>query len=352
MPGQRHDRSVGGGTVAGTGGALPQATNGASGGLAHAPGELELVTIGRIGVDLYPMQIGVPLAEVTGFAKFLGGTTTNVAVAAARLGRRAAVVTKVGDDGFGEFCLQALRRFGVDTRWVGRHPTLRTPITFCEVHPPDRFPILFYRAPTAPDLTIQSTELPIDEIVRVPIVWTSGTALCEEPSRTTVFHVVEERARRAMVIHDLDYRPQFWRDAAEARRWGRALLQYATVAVGNREEVEVVTGTQDPESAAAALLDLGLDLAVVKMGEKGVFARNRETSVHVAPAPVEVLNGLGAGDGFGGALCHGLLAGWELSDVVTFANAAGAIVASRLACADAMPTVSEITELLERASRA
>lgn len=312
---------------------------------------LELVTIGRIGVDLYPQQIGVALADVTSFAKFLGGTTTNVAVAAARLGHRSAVVTKVGDDGFGVFARRALERFGVDTRWVGTHPTLRTPITFCEVHPPDYFPILFYRDPLAPDLTIRTTELPVSEILEVPIVWTSGTALCAEPSRSTVLGIVEGRGRRGLVVHDLDYRPQFWRDAAEAGEWGRAVLAHATVAVGNQDEVEIVTGTRDPEAAAAALLDLGPEIAIVKMGENGVFAKTPSATAHVGPAPVEVLNGIGAGDGFGGALCHALLCGWGLEPSLAFANAAGAIVASRLACADAMPTIEEIEDLLERSGR-
>lgn len=313
----------------------------------HDAPALELVTIGRIGVDLYPEQIGVSLAEVKTFAKFLGGGPTNVAVAAARLGRRAAVVTKVGDDGFGEYARAALERFGVDTRWVLTHPTLRTPITFCEIHPPDHFPLLFYREPIAPDLTIRTEELPIDEIVRVPLMWTSGTALCTEPSRSTVLELLEVRGRRGVVVHDLDYRPQFWQDAAEAGALGREALRYAHVAVGNLDEVEVVAGTRDPRRAAGELLALGVELAVVKMGPAGVYAQSAAETVEIGPVPVKVLNGLGAGDGFGGALCHCLLSGLDLARSLAFANAAGAIVASRLACADAMPTLAEISELME-----
>lgn len=103
----------------------------------------EVITAGRVSVDLYPEQIGVPLAEVRTFAKSLGGSATNVAVATARLGRRSAVVTKVGDDGFGLYVRQALEGFGVDTRWVGTDPVLRTPLAFCELYPPDHFPLLF-----------------------------------------------------------------------------------------------------------------------------------------------------------------------------------------------------------------
>src|SRR5438046_9244363 len=115
---------------------------------------LEVLTMGRVSVDLYPEQIGVPLAKVRTFAKSLGGSPTNVAVAAARLGHRTAVVTKVGDDGFGTYVREALAGFGVDTRYVGTDPVLRTPIVFCELFPPDRFPLLFYRPPNAPALNI------------------------------------------------------------------------------------------------------------------------------------------------------------------------------------------------------
>src|SRR5262245_11353933 len=108
-------------------------------------GPFDLITMGRVGVDLYPQQTGVPLKDVQTFAKSLGGSSTNVAVAAARLGVRAATITKVGDDPFGPYVRESLERFGVDPRWVGTHPTLRTPVVFCEVFPPDDFPLLFYR---------------------------------------------------------------------------------------------------------------------------------------------------------------------------------------------------------------
>src|ERR671919_325597 len=129
--------------------------------------------MGRVSVDLYPEQVGVSLAEVTTFAKSLGGSATNVAVAAARLGHPSAVITKVGDDGFGPYVRKALEGFGVDARWVGTHPTLRTPVVFCEIHPPDDFPLLFYREPTAPALMIEPHELDLDAIAAAPLMWTT-----------------------------------------------------------------------------------------------------------------------------------------------------------------------------------
>src|ERR671931_2260634 len=149
--------------------------------------------MGRVGVDLYPEQIGVSLAEVRTFAKSLGGSATNVAVAAARLGARSAVITKVGDDPFGPYVRDALRGFGVDPRWVGTHPTLRTPIVFCEIFPPDDFPLLFYREPTAPDMTIAVDELDLDTIRAARVFWTTGTGLSAEPSRTATLTALEAR---------------------------------------------------------------------------------------------------------------------------------------------------------------
>lgn len=305
----------------------------------------DLLTMGRISVDLYPQQSGVGLEDVTSFAKSLGGSPTNVAVAAARLGNRSAVLTKVGDDAFGRYARRALEGFGVDARFVGTDPALRTPLAFCEIHPPDHFPLLFYREPSAPDLQLDEGELPLEAIRGARILWTTGTGLSAEPSRAATLAAL--RARRAadpeaLIVHDLDHRPMFWADPREAGEQAREALSYASVAVGNREEVEVAVGTSDPDAAATALLDLGVRIAVVKRGPAGVLVATRDGRWDIPPVPVEVVNGLGAGDAFGGALCHGLLAGWPPERCVALANAAGSFVAGRLACADAMPTLADL----------
>jgi 5-dehydro-2-deoxygluconokinase len=302
----------------------------------------EVLTMGRIGVDLYPEQSGVHLEDVRTFRKMLGGSATNVAVAAARLGRRAAVITKVGDDPFGRYARRALELFGVDASRVGTHPTLRTPLAFCEIFPPDNFPLLFYREPKAPDLELEADDVDLAEIAAVPLFWTTGTGLSQEPSRSTTLAALEARPAGAITVHDLDYRPMFWTSRADARAWGLRALEHATVAVGNLAEAAVLVGDLPPQETARALLELGLELAVVKLGPEGVLGATREEEVVLPPVPVEVVNGLGAGDAFGGALCHGLLSGWPLRRALAFANAAGAIVAGRLGCADAMPTLEEV----------
>jgi 5-dehydro-2-deoxygluconokinase len=309
-------------------------------------GPFDVVTMGRIGVDVYPLQVGVGLEDVTTFGKFLGGSPTNVAVAAARHGRRVAVISRTGEDPFGRFIHRALGELGVDDRYVTAVPGLPTPVTFCEVFPPDHFPLYFYRLPTAPDLLIEPDELDLDAIAEAPVFWATVTGLSQEPSRAAHFAAWAARERRQFTVLDLDYRPMFWSSPDEAAAQVRRALPLVDVAVGNVDECEIAVGERDPLRAAQALLQAGVDLAVVKQGPKGVLARSHTETVEVPPAPVEVLNGLGAGDGFGGALCHGLLAGWPLERVLRFANAAGAIVASRLECSTAMPTTIEVEEFL------
>ncbi|MFI1968268.1 5-dehydro-2-deoxygluconokinase [Streptomyces cinnamoneus] len=326
-------------------------------------GPYDLIAMGRLGVDLYPLQTGVSLAQVETFGKFLGGSAANVAVAAARLGRRTALISRTGDDPFGRYLHDALRDFGVDDRWVTPVAAYPTPVTFCEIHPPDDFPLYFYRRPKAPDLEIHPHELDLDAVRAARILWTTGTGLSEEPSRTATLEALASRAGSGTTVVDLDWRPVFWGGeggasgaggrsgpaaVAAARPHYAAALAHATVAVGNADECEVATGEREPHAAARALLAAGVELAVVKQGPEGVLAVHRDgTTVSVPPVEVDVVNGLGAGDAFGGALCHGLLAGWDLERTVRYAGAAGALVASRLACSSAMPTRDEVERLLE-----
>ncbi len=306
----------------------------------------DVITMGRVGVDIYPLQVGVGLEDVETFGKYLGGSPANVAVAAARYGRTVAVITRTGADPFGRFVHKALAGYDVDDRFVTDVPGLPTPVTFCEIFPPDHFPIYFYRLPTAPDLEIHASELDLGAIRSAKVFWATVTGLCREPSRSATLAALAARSRREITVLDLDYRPAFWASPEDARRCTAEALEHVTVAVGNLEECEVAVGEREPAAAARALLDRGVALAIVKQGPKGVLAARPSEAVQVPPIPVEVVNGLGAGDAFGGALCHGLLAGWETERLLTFANAAGAIVASRLACSAAMPTAAEVEALL------
>jgi 5-dehydro-2-deoxygluconokinase len=307
---------------------------------------LDVLTVGRVSVDLYADQPDAGFTDPQRFVKSVGGSPTNVAVAAARLGHHAAVLTKVGADPFGDYVRRKLEELGVDIRFVGRDPELRTPLAFAALTPPDDPELLFYRVPVAPDLMITLDDVDLDVVREVPVFWVTGSALSLEPSTSTVTALLRERSRRRHTVLDLDYRPMFWDSEARARELIGAAAALATVAVGNRMECEIAVGSAEPEEAAGRLLDRGVELAIVKMGRDGVLVATPATTAVVAPRPVEVVCGLGAGDAFGGAVVHGLLSGWDPVRLVEYANAAGAIVASRLMCADAMPDDAEINALV------
>ncbi|MGN6502802.1 MAG: 5-dehydro-2-deoxygluconokinase [Pseudolysinimonas sp.] len=303
---------------------------------------MDLLSMGRSLVDLYPRQDG-PLEHVTEFEPAVGGSPTNVAIAAARLGRSSAVISRVGDDGFGRLVRAELDRIGVDTAQVRAVPGLRTAVAICEISPPDN-PLTIYRPDPPADLAIHPDELDLDAIADAGILWMSLSGLAGEPSRSAHLRAAEQRAGRPLVL-DLDYRPAFWCDESDAAAAAAAILPRATVLIGNLEECRIALGAHDADAATAAMLAAGAELAIVKLGEQGVLARTADDEVRVAPIPVVLANGLGSGDAFGGALCHGLLSGWPLDRVLGFANAAGALVASRRGCSAAMPDAEDVSAL-------
>lgn len=316
---------------------------------------LDLLTVGRISVDLYGREPGAGLADEQTFAKAVGGSATNVAVAAARLGHRAAVATKVGDDALGRYAIADLERLGVDTSLIGRVTGRRTPIVVAGLADPAEPEFVFYREPDAPDLQLEPADLPTSVTSGAQVLWVTGSALSREPSASTVRAVLQARGRRDHVILDLDYRPSFWASRTDATQAIGGALDHATIAIGNREECSVALGMDAdaaPGAFADALLARGVGIAIVKQGGGGVLVATPRDSEVVAGIPVEVVCGLGAGDAFGGAFVHGLLHGWSAAEAVEFGNAAGAIVASRLLCSHAMPTVEEVRALLASAGRA
>jgi 5-dehydro-2-deoxygluconokinase len=313
---------------------------------------LDVVTIGRAGVDLYPLQNGVGLDLAETFGKYLGGSAVNVAVAAARHGLRSAIVARTGEDSFGRFVRSEIARLGVSDRFVESLAGVITPVTFCEIFPPDDFPLFFYRPAKAPDLAITTESLDLEAIRSARVFWATATGLSEEPSREAHFAAWQRRERAPLTVLDLDYRSSLWASPGDAAAVMERALTHVTVAIGNIDECEVATGASNPHRAAAALLDQGVELAIVKLGAAGALAMTRQDEVTVPAVKVTVVNGLGAGDGFGGALCFGLLNAWPLQRSLQFASAAGAIVASRRECATAMPTTHEVTELMSAGSYA
>lgn len=302
----------------------------------------DVVCLGRVSADIYPLQAGVGLAEVESFGKFLGGSAANVAVATSRLGLRTALISHTGDDPFGRFVQAELANFGVDPRYVTPVEGMQTPVTFCEVFPPDYFPLYFYQSADVPYFRVRADELDLDAISIAGVFSSTLTGLAREPSREAHHAAWRARGRVPNTVLDLDFRSRFWESQAEAAREMRRALPRVTVVLGNVEECAIATGQHNPVAAARALIETGIELAIVKQGPLGALAMTRDETVVVPGVQVETLNGLGAGDAFGGAVCLGLVQGWPLEQTLRFASTAGAIVAARLECANAMPTLAEV----------
>jgi 5-dehydro-2-deoxygluconokinase len=302
----------------------------------------EVICVGRISVDLYALEKNVGFDGPQSFTKSVGGSPTNVAVAAARLGRHAAIVTKVGSDGLGAFALNQLVKWGVDVDHVGVDPHGQTPLALTALNPAESPQVAFYRGNAAPDTTLLAADLPAEEVQTCGVFWISHGALAQGTTASAAMTWVELRGRAGHTVLDLDYRPALWPDLETSRRMSLKAIGFSTVVIGNLDECEMALGTRDPKGAATALLSAGVELAVIKLGSGGVYLATAEGRWKVDPIPVNVVSGLGAGDAFGGALVHGLLSGWAPDVIGQFANAAGALVASRLECAEAMPTLVEL----------
>lgn len=309
---------------------------------------LDLLTVGRISVDLFSEQINTSFSQPQTFQKSIGGSPTNVAVAAAKLGHKSAIVTKVGVDPLGEFVVNKLQNFGVDTSFVKVAESGLTPVVLASQDPPEDPKIIFHRQPSAPDTQLVVSDIDGQTLQAAKNFWISACALSHGTTAESIFNWLEVRGRARETIIDLDYRPSFWKSRDEARVAAQRAISHCTIAIGNIAECEVALGISDPTKAADDLLNRGISLAIVKMGGDGVLLATKDQSQVIKPLPIKLVCGLGSGDAFGGALIHGLISGWELEKIGLFANAAGAYLASELMCADAMPSLEVLEEFIEK----
>jgi 5-dehydro-2-deoxygluconokinase len=300
----------------------------------------EVVVMGRLGADIYPAQIRTPLREQRNYVRYVGGFAGNVSTGLARLQVNTAIVSKVGNDGHGEFIRDFLTHEGVQTGWLRIDHALNTPVVFCEIWPPDRFPLLFYRTPTCPDWELTTDDFDLEAVAHAPILLASGTGLARDKSRAA--HMAALKQHQHTAIFDLDYRPTFWSDAGAYQRAVQAALPLAGIVVGNEDEVRAATGVEDPRQAIASLRALGPHTVILKRGGEGAALYDGDRVAEVPPVRMEVVNGLGAGDAFLASVTHGLLRGIDLETAVRRANWAGAYVASQVPCSEAMPYLKDV----------
>ncbi|MDX2005505.1 MAG: 5-dehydro-2-deoxygluconokinase [Meiothermus sp.] len=324
------------------------------------------MTMGRSSIDLYSNDIGAGFPDIRGFGAYIGGSPLNIAVGASRLGLRAALLTAVGADKVGEYLLERLRRERVETRYIPVKTGTRSSAVLVGIQPPDKFPITFYRENAA------DIQLGIDDVAGLPLdqtkaVQLSGAALAKEPSRSAVFYLAEQaKARGLAVFMDLDFRADQWHDPRAYGLAVRAILPLVDVAIGTEEEINaamlrrpedlVIRDSQitapeihgDVEANIQVLLSRGPEALVVKRGAKGadVYLQGGEP-IRVPGFPVEVVSILGAGDAFAAGFIYGRLQGWDWYKSARMGNACGAIVVTRIGCADFTAYLDEALEFIE-----
>jgi 5-dehydro-2-deoxygluconokinase len=329
------------------------------------PKKFDLLTMGRSSIDLYAREVGAAFVDIESFAAYVGGSPTNIAVGAARLGLRTAVLTAVGEDPVGDFITTFLDREGVDTSFIPRKKGARSSAVVLGIQPPDRFPLVFYRDNAA------DTRLTIDDVLAAPIAESrylelSGTGLSREPGRTATF-LAAERARAAgtVVMLDIDFRADQWDDPRAFGVAVRSILPLIDIVIGTEEEVMATTMTDpaavqiidsqissptvigDIELSISRVLSYGINALIVKRGERGATVRRPgEEAMEVPGFPVDVHNVLGAGDAFAAGLVYGLVNDWDWYRAVRMGNAAGAIVVTRHGCANSMATLEEVSDFV------
>ena len=308
--------------------------------------QLDLITVGRISVDLFAEQMNTSFSQPQTFHKSIGGSPTNVAVAAAKLGHKSAIVTKVGIDPLGQYVLNKLSEFGVNTDFVKVAESGLTPVVLASQDPPEDPKIIFHRQPQAPDTQLSLSDIDTETLLAAKIFWVSACALSNGETAKSAITWLKQRGRKQESIIDLDYRPSFWLNADAARTAAQEAISMCTIAIGNIAECQVALGISDPQIAATELLKRGVRIAIVKMGGDGVLLATQNEQIIIPPRSIKLICGLGAGDAFGGAFVHGLLSGWGLQEIGEFANDAGAYLASELMCADAMPTIEILNNFI------
>ena len=326
--------------------------------------QLDLITIGRSCIDLYGEQIGGRLEDMGSFSKYIGGSPTNTAVGASRLGLRSGLLTRVGADHFGRFIREQLVREGVDTRGVLQDPERLTALVFLGIRDPDTFPLIFYRENCA-DMALQPEDVEAALMGEAKAVLINGTHLSRENVFDASVRACEMvRARGGKVVFDIDYRPVLWgltaRDMGENRFVAsdavtdrlQRVLPLCDLIVGTEEEVHILGGSTDTIAALRRIRERSSALLVCKRGPLGCVAfpdaipEQLEQGVVGRGFSVEVFNVLGAGDAFMAGFLRGWLRGESLATSCSYANACGAIVVSRHGCSPAMPTWEELQQFL------
>ena len=326
----------------------------------------DVLNMGRSSIDLYSNDVGTPFVDIGSFAAYVGGSPTNISVGTRRLGLKSVLLTGLGEDPVGDFILNFLQNEGVETKFIPRKRGYRSSAVVLGIEPPDKFPLVYYRDNCA------DIEMTIDDVLAAPVrdcqvFQFAGTNLSKDPSRSaTLFAAEMARQAGAKVVLDIDFRPDQWHDARAFGVAVRSALRLVDVVIGTEDEINAamltdpaqmslthsqISDTQvagDTQAAVGALMALGPDTLVEKIGAEGARVHQDDGEVIEAPGfPVDIYNILGAGDAFGAGFLYGYVKGWSLYKAARLGNACGAIVVTKHGCANFMPTMAEIEAFVE-----
>lgn len=322
---------------------------------------IDLICMGRVAVDLYAEQIGASLSDASSFKKYLGGCAGNIAVGTSRLGLKSMMFSCVGQDDMGVFLRRELQKEGVNTDLLYASNQHLTGLVLLGINPPKEFPLMFYRKDCA-DMQLKAEQVDESWLTQTKAILITGTGLSTESMFTTSLAVIQKAKRaRCSVILDLDYRPVLWGltsvgngecrflNSLEVTKAYQKILPSCDLIVGTEEEFCIAGGSEILSEALLAVRQLSQAPFVVKLGEKGcvVYFDSIDVPLQSKPFPVEILNVLGAGDGFMSGLLAGLLTGKSWDVATQYANASGALVVTRHGCAPAIPYLKELNYFIE-----
>jgi len=348
--------------------ALEQAFQYALWHMTCATPQLDLICLGRAGVDFYAEQIGSRLEEVASFAKYIGGSSTNIACCSARLGLKTGLITRVGDEHMGRFIREQLQREGVDTTGVITDPDRLSALVVLGIEDRDTFPLIFFREDCA-DLAIQPDDLDADWIASARALLITGTHLSQpgvHAASLAALDIARDRGLRTVI--DIDYRPVLWGltgkgdgqtrfiadDGVSAHLQG--VLERFDLVIGTEEEIHIAGASTDTLQALRTVRACTAATIVLKRGPlgasvfEGAIPEALDAGVTVPGVTVEVMNVLGAGDAFASGFLSGWLQGASWQRCLSRANASGALVVSRHGCTPAMPSAEELDWYLDNAA--
>ena len=316
--------------------------------------EFDLILLGRVAVDLNPVDYYCPLNESTTFKRYLGGSPANIAVGLARLGKKCGFFARVSDDQLGTFVTDYFDNEGIDTSHIKRCQNgEKIGLTFTEIKSETESSIVMYRNEAA-DLKLDVEDIDEDYINRAKAILISGTALAESPSREAALKAVALAKKNGVpIIFDIDYRAYNWKNADEIAIYYSSVAREADIILGSREEYDLTekfikVGMTDKETAAY-WHSQNAKIVIIKHGKEGSTAyTNDGESFSIKPFPVKLLKSFGGGDGYASAFLYGIFEGWEIIDALEFGSASAAMLVASHACSQDMPSVDAVKEFIKK----